>query len=435
MVYPHNNSLYNYLNHNDNYGIPIAAPHGRDVEMTEASLVNERPNKLRSKRILYYRSMEPEIIEWNMKKEKRLDFTSIFPFELCLQIISLLDFNTLLSVPLVSRRWASLFYQDELWKIKMVENNWRLKIPTNVTLTEEEQSWYYWYKQRHQLEARWNTGKVASHYLIGHKDGVYCIQFDDDKIITGSRDKTIKIWDPQLYQCIYTLEGHAGSVLCLRYDNEIIVSGSSDTTVIVWDMRTKRIRARLHGHTAGVSDVAFDDRYIISSSKDTSIRVWDRKTFQPIRMIVGHRGAVNSIQIHGNYLVSASNDTLIKLWEISSGKMIREFVGHHHGLACVQFDGRRIVSGSSDHTIRVWDVETGLCTMIFAGHSGLVRNLRLLGNRIVSASYDQTVRVWDINSGACLLNFQSGHSSWIFDVHFDRKKIISLFGTMRHIRS
>jgi F-box and WD-40 domain protein 1/11 len=89
-------------------------------------------------------------------------------------------------------------------------------------------------------------GKVASHYLIGHQDSVYCLQFDDEKIITGSRDQTIKIWDLNQYQCIHTLEGHQGSVLCLKYDDQVIISGSSDHTIIVWDMKTKRIRGRLH---------------------------------------------------------------------------------------------------------------------------------------------------------------------------------------------
>lgn len=169
------------------------------------------------------------------------------PTELCTLIVSLLDFDTLLVIPNVSRTCASLFYVDDLWKLRMNENNWKLKIPNHVSyLTEEEQSWYYWYKQRFQLESRWNMGKVASHYLIGHLDSVYCLQFDDEKIITGSRDRTIRIWDLKQYQCTDSLEGHQGSVLCLQYNDEVIISGSSDHTVIVWDMRTKRIRGRLH---------------------------------------------------------------------------------------------------------------------------------------------------------------------------------------------
>ncbi|KAI9279098.1 WD40-repeat-containing domain protein [Sporodiniella umbellata] len=422
MVYPNNSSIHSNIN--NDYSIPIVTPYTRDVEMAECSL--EQPSNLsqktRSKRILHYRHHKP-LIQW-ASTEKRIDFTAILPIELCSYIVSLLNIDSLLSVPLVSRRWASLFYLDELWKVKMMENDWKLKIPEQVILSEEEQTWYYWFKQRYRLESRWNTGKVAPHYLLGHLDSVYCVQFDDEKVITGSRDRTIKIWDLCQYQCTYTLEGHSGSVLCLQYDENIIVSGSSDTTVIVWDIKTRRIRAKLHGHAGGVSDVAFNDRYIVSSSKDSSIRIWDRATYQPIRMIMGHRGAVNSIQIQGDLLVSASSDSLIKLWSLSTGNMIREFAGHKNGLACVRFDGKRIVSGSNDHTIRVWDIETGLCLMVFAGHSGLVRNLRFNGDRIISASYDQSIRVWDINSGNCLLNFQSGHSSWIFDVCFDKKRII-----------
>jgi len=29
----------------------------------------------------------------------------------------------------------------------------------------------------------------------GHSDAVYCLQFDDHKIISGSRDNTMKKWD------------------------------------------------------------------------------------------------------------------------------------------------------------------------------------------------------------------------------------------------
>jgi F-box and WD-40 domain protein 1/11 len=128
----------------------------------------------------------------------------------------------------------------------MMEKNWKLKIPANVSLSEDEKSWYYWYKQRHQLEYRWSVGKVASHYLIGHTDSVYCLQFDDEKIVTGSRDRTLKIWDLGSYQCVRTMEGHEGSVLCLQYNDEVIVSGSSDMTVMVWDMKTGQKRGRLY---------------------------------------------------------------------------------------------------------------------------------------------------------------------------------------------
>ena len=61
--------------------------------------------------------------------------------------------------------------------------------------------------------------------------GVYCLQYDDAKIVSGLRDNTIKMWDRTNLSCIRILNGHTGSVLCLQYDDKVIISGSSDSTV------------------------------------------------------------------------------------------------------------------------------------------------------------------------------------------------------------
>ena len=54
------------------------------------------------------------------------------------------------------------------------------------------------FKARDALEANWLKGPKAAGkaiYLSGHTDSVYCVQFDEEKIITGSRDRTIRVWD------------------------------------------------------------------------------------------------------------------------------------------------------------------------------------------------------------------------------------------------
>lgn len=51
--------------------------------------------------------------------------------------------------------------------------------------------------------------------------GVYCLQYDDHKIVSGLRDNTIKIWDRYSLQCVKVLTGHTGSVLCLQYDDKV----------------------------------------------------------------------------------------------------------------------------------------------------------------------------------------------------------------------
>jgi F-box and WD-40 domain protein 1/11 len=64
-----------------------------------------------------------------------------------------------------------------------------------------------------------------------HFAGVYCLQYDNDKIVSGLRDNTIKVWDVRTMNSTRVLTGHTGSVLCLQYDDKVIISGSSDATV------------------------------------------------------------------------------------------------------------------------------------------------------------------------------------------------------------
>jgi len=58
-----------------------------------------------------------------------------------------------------------------------------------------------------------------------------------------------------------------------------------------------------------------------------------------------------------------------------------------------------LVSGSRDTTLRVWDLDTGACRHVMRGHSDSVRCLALHGSYAISGSYDHTVRVWNYQTG------------------------------------
>ncbi|KAJ2688004.1 hypothetical protein IWW39_002542 [Coemansia spiralis] len=286
--------------------------------------------------------------------------------------------------------------------------------------------WRYLFNQRLKLDKNWKTGVADIQTVAGHTDSVYCVQYDHEKIVTGSRDRTVKIWDSKSLQCTRTLAGHDASVLCLKYDDVTLITGSSDSTVIIWDWQTGAPSLRLVSHAAGVLDVAFDCEHVVSCSKDCTIKVWRRSDGKLLRTLIGHRGPVNAVQLCGSRIVSASGDSLIKMWDLNTGELIRTFAGHTRGLACVQFDGKVIVSGSSDQLIKVWNAESGLCTQTLQGHKDLVRTLHFNGGRrAVSGSYDQTIKVWDIVSGECTLDLKDVHTSWVFDVQFSTSRIVS----------
>ncbi|KAF9116164.1 hypothetical protein BGX27_004504 [Mortierella sp. AM989] len=298
-------------------------------------------------------------------------------------------------------------------------------------------NWKFLCQQRKLLEQNWNRGIHFAKELPGHTEGIYCIQFDDNKIISGSRDNTIKIWDLATGFCLRTYMGHTASVLCLQYDEERIVSGSSDTTIIVWDLETGKILQRLAGHADSVLSLRFEKDIAVSCSKDRTVKIWKISTGEMVRTLVGHRAAVNAVQFSpesalpspfpgsSRVVVSASGDKTIKIWSFETGDCLRTLEGHARGIACIQFEGNIIVSGSSDRSIKIWDIARGECVKTLVGHEGLVRTLQFTGGRIISGGYDETLKIWDQETGRLLADMEGGHSHRVFKLQFNDSKIVS----------
>ncbi|MBI1918919.1 MAG: hypothetical protein HYS12_29875, partial [Planctomycetes bacterium] len=105
------------------------------------------------------------------------------------------------------------------------------------------------------------------------------------RIVSGSADSTVKVWDAHTRQEALTLKGHTGQVWSVAFsaDGTRIVSGSGESQVIkpgevkVWDARTGQETLALKGHTGPVLSVAFsaDGKRIVSGSQDQTVKVWD----------------------------------------------------------------------------------------------------------------------------------------------------------------
>jgi len=424
----------------------------------------------------------------------KVDFISQLPLELSIQILALLDAQTLITASRVCHRWHYVIQNQHIWR----ESFLREKTQTYATSgpvkpgaglgvppIQPSNNWKEIYRVKTELDKRWKEGKARPVYLNGHTDSIYCLQFDEEKIVTGSRDRTIRVWDLHTFACkliigppeivndcsynlLYDEHGqpvhyatvhdpdsprgpiqayhsipalysppmhHNASILCLQYDDRILVTGSSDATCIVWTVSGTGSNAgyrplrRLRHHTAAVLDLVFDEQHIVTCSKDISICVWDRATGALLRQLRGHSGPVNAVQMRGNTIVSCSGDFRVKLWNVDTGKNIREFLGHTKGLACSQFseDGRYIASAGNDRVIRIWDANTGECVREMKAHENLVRSLHVdsISGRLVSASYDSDIKVWDMETGQPLLDFPKWHSSWVLSAKSDYRRIVS----------
>ncbi|KAH6609934.1 f-box and wd-40 domain-containing cdc4 [Trichoderma cornu-damae] len=321
------------------------------------------------------------------------------------------------------------------------------------------------YRRHYMIRHSWTDGATKpSHvaFAAHPRHVITCLQFDDDKIITGSDDTLIHIYDTKTGKLRRKLEGHEGGVWALQYEGNILVSGSTDRSVRVWDIERGLCQQVFYGHTSTVrclqilmptaTGMAVDGTpimqpekpLIITGSRDSQLRVWrlpevgSRRYIQTgppaqesdcpyfIRVLTGHTHSVRAISAHGDILVSGSYDSTVRVWRISTGDALHVLHGHTQKVYSVVLDHERnrCISGSMDSLVKIWDLATGACLYTLEGHSLLVGLLDLRDDRLVSAAADSTLRIWDPQTGKCR-NTLMAHTGAITCFQHDGRKVIS----------
>lgn len=98
-------------------------------------------------------------------------------------------------------------------------------------------------------------------------------------LISGSRDKTIKVWDVSIGTCLFTLIGHDNWVrgVCWHPGGKYIVSVSDDKTLRVWDIIHKRCCKTIEAHSHFCTSIDFHSKspFVVTGSVDQTIKVWE----------------------------------------------------------------------------------------------------------------------------------------------------------------
>ncbi|KAG9839124.1 WD40 repeat-like protein, partial [Aureobasidium melanogenum] len=189
--------------------------------------------------------------------------------------------------------------------------------------------WKDVYKDRFKVGTNWKYGRCSTKIFRGHTNGVMCLQFDENVLITGSYDCTVKVWDIKTGTELRTLEGHTSGIRTLQFDDQKLITGSMDNTTKVWDWRTGKCLRTFQAHTGGVICVNFDAGYIASGSMDHTIRVYEIRN-KASYLLKGHTDWVNAVKLDvvSRTLLSASDDCTVRLWDLDTRRCIKVFEGH-----------------------------------------------------------------------------------------------------------
>jgi platelet-activating factor acetylhydrolase IB subunit alpha len=98
-------------------------------------------------------------------------------------------------------------------------------------------------------------------------------------IISGSRDKTMKLWDSTTMQCVHTFIGHDNWVRGISFTNtgKHFVSVSDDKTLKIWEWKSARCSKTFEAHTHFVTCVNYNPRLplLVTGSVDQAIKLWE----------------------------------------------------------------------------------------------------------------------------------------------------------------
>lgn len=145
------------------------------------------------------------------------------------------------------------------------------------------------YRRRHTNNINWFHKRPMHNAFHGHGTNVVTgLQFDRDKIVSASDDHSINIYRTRTGHLIKRLDGHEGGVWALQYLGDTLVSGSTDRTLRIWDLEKMKPTHVFHGHLSTVRCLQivepvldpesgeYQPPYpiVVTGSRDCTLRVW-----------------------------------------------------------------------------------------------------------------------------------------------------------------
>ena len=297
--------------------------------------------------------------------------------------------------------------------------------------------------------------------LVGHAGAVNAVAFSPDgqMLVSGSTDKSVKVWDAGGGQLLRTLGGEFGVVMSVAFtpNGKRIVSGTFDRSVNVWDSNSGQLLLSARTDTGGswnkvpsvssiaispdsmrvvvgsgdwsvlllslvtgdqlapfkthnlehddvVTSVAFfpNGKAIVSASRDGTVKIWDADTGRIQRTLTDHGGPVLSVAVSpdGKRLAAAGFGSTIVIWS-ATGQLVRKITAESDRVELVVFsaDSKQIIAAGSNSIIAVFDADSGQLLHSLIGHGGGVKTLAFSpdNHRFASGGEDKTISVWSAN--------------------------------------
>jgi len=234
--------------------------------------------------------------------------------------------------------------------------------------------------------------------LEGHSKAVTSMYFEDECLVTGASDKTMRQWDLTTGQCVMTMDilwaishpptastpglsgslfpGTAASIGSFAVPTPPYADGT-------WEMYQDFVGA-----------VQFWGYALVSGSGDGAVRLWDMRTGQPHRTLLGHTAPVTCLQFDETHVVTGSLDKSLRIWDLRSGGIF-ETLKYDHAVTGLQFDSLKIIAATGENAIKIYNRTTMQhSSLLTNGHTRPVERIRYMDRYLASGGRDAMVKIW-----------------------------------------
>ncbi len=214
-----------------------------------------------------------------------------------------------------------------------------------------------------------NTLQSAGPMLTGHTDVVFGVAWNSKGtlLITGSQDKTARIWEWPSGKTKLTLKDHSDAVtkVCFAPDDKSVYTASLDHNARRFDVNDGKVMRVFTGHSDGITALAINPKgdRIVTAGPEPELRWWNADTGDVASRQGGHGGPVNDIAFSkdGKLVASGSADHAVRLWDGNSTGGMRTLEGANDWIyaTAISPDDKLVAGASADGITHIWDAQTG----------------------------------------------------------------------------